>query len=122
MKPKRVRTMRFHKEPTETTLRILATIRRIPRGWVASYGDIAAAAGLPGRARLVGHVLRVEPLASGVPWHRVVGASGRLSIPNDAGRSEQRRKLLREGVKFLGPLKVDMRRCRWRRVGSSAGR
>ena len=60
---------------------ILDTVMRIPAGKVATYGQVAAAAGLPGRARLVGQSLRGLGEDSIVPWHRVVGSGGRITTP-----------------------------------------
>lgn len=77
--------------------RIYAAVRRIPRGKVAGYGQVAALAGLRRRARLVGRVLSALPAGSSVPWHRVVNASGGVSLPAAAG-DEQRRRLAAEGV------------------------
>jgi len=83
-------------------MRVLAAVRRIPRGRVATYGDVANAAGLPRRARFVGRVLRLEPLAADVPWHRVVSAQGVISIPQDRAAGEQVRRLAAEGVVCKG--------------------
>jgi methylated-DNA-protein-cysteine methyltransferase-like protein len=71
----------------------------IPRGQVSSYGAVARAAGLPGRARQAGYALRVAPAALNLPWHRVVGAGGRIAFPK-ASRAyrEQVRRLRAEGV------------------------
>lgn len=103
-------------------MRILDAIRRIARGKVATYGDVAAAAGMPRRARLVGRVLRSEPLAGEVPWYRVVGAGGMLSIPEDASCAEQRRKLIHEGVAVRGRRIPMFVRIRMRyRSGKAAG-
>jgi methylated-DNA-protein-cysteine methyltransferase-like protein len=72
---------------------------RIPRGEVASYGAIARAAGLPGRARQAGYALRVAPEALNLPWHRVVGAGGRIVFPRSSrSYKEQMRRLRGEGV------------------------
>ncbi len=72
----------------------------IPRGQVSTYGAVARAAGLPGRARQAGRALRVAPDGLNVPWHRVVGAGGRIVFP-PASRpaAEQARRLRAEGVK-----------------------
>ena len=86
---------------------IHATIRRIPRGKVATYGSIAEAAGFPGAARQVVWALRNSKTP--LPWHRVVAAGGRISIPGEGGM-EQRLRLQAEGVKFRGA-KVDMLAC-----------
>lgn len=81
---------------------IHVAIRSIPRGRVAAYGDVARRAGLPGRARLVGRVLREAPASAKLPWHRVLRADGRLAFPEGSEACEtQRKKLLREGVEFL---------------------
>ncbi|PRQ04149.1 Methylated-DNA--protein-cysteine methyltransferase [Enhygromyxa salina] len=90
-------------------LAICATVEAIPRGRVASYGQVAELAGLPGRARLVGRVLSHLPPGSEVPWQRVVNARGEISLPDDAG-ARQRRLLEREGVSFSASGKIDMRR------------
>jgi methylated-DNA-protein-cysteine methyltransferase-like protein len=92
---------------------ILAAVRRIPRGKVCTYGNVAEVAGLPRRARLVGTVLRQTPSARGLPWYRVINAGGRISFPvgSDAYQ-RQRHKLEAEGVVFVGG-RVDLRRYGW---------
>ncbi len=71
----------------------------IPRGRVSSYGAVARAAGLPGRARQAGFALRVAPKALNLPWHRVVGAGGRIVFPKSSREhKEQARRLHAEGV------------------------
>ena len=77
-------------------------IRRIPRGWVLTYGGVADAAGLPGRARWVGTILRTCPLAAQVPWHRVINSAGRISERAGEGPDRQRHRLEAEGIVF-GP-------------------
>lgn len=92
---------------------VLAAVRRIPRGKVCTYGNVAEVAGLPRRARLVGTVLRQTPSARGLPWYRVINAGGRISFPvgSDA-YARQRHKLEAEGVVFVGG-RVDLRRYGW---------
>jgi len=81
--------------------RIWATVDAIPAGSVASYGEIALAAGLGRRARLVGRALAVLPPGSRLPWHRVVNARGEISARGDPASERKQRKLLeREGVRF----------------------
>ena len=81
--------------------RIWNAVAKIPRGQVASYGEIARRAGLPRRARLVGHALKVAPASLGLPWHRVLNAAGRISLPAGSRAHRQQRTLLeREGLKF----------------------
>ncbi len=83
--------------------KIWDTVSGIPRGRVASYGQVARMAGLPGRARLVGHALKQLPKGSEVPWHRVINASGRISFPPGSPAWErQYQRLLDEGVPFQG--------------------
>jgi len=93
--------------------RILAAVRRIPRGRVCTYGDVADVAGLPRRARLVGTVLRQTPASRDLPWHRVINAGGRISFPvGSEAYARQRRKLEAEGVVFVGG-RIDLRRYGW---------
>jgi methylated-DNA-protein-cysteine methyltransferase related protein len=71
----------------------------IPRGKATTYGAVARAAGLPGRARLTGTALRVAPEEMNLPWHRVVGAGGRIVFPKgSAAHREQARRLRAERV------------------------
>lgn len=80
-------------------------IRSIPKGRVATYGQVAAAAGYPLYHRAVARLLRTDPVGS-LPWQRVVGAGGAIKVPL-SGATEQRLLLQMEGVKFKGP-KVDL--------------
>jgi methylated-DNA-protein-cysteine methyltransferase-like protein len=92
---------------------ILAVVESIPRGRVSTYGLVADRAGLPRRARLVGRVLSKLPTGSPVPWHRVVGAGGRIAFPaGSRAQREQRARLAREGVPTLHG-RVDMDRNGW---------
>ncbi len=84
--------------------RVLGKVRRIPRGKVATYGDVAAAAGFPGAARQVVWALRAG--GKGVPWHRVLGAKGRILLTGEPG-FEQRLRLRAEGVAIVGD-RVDL--------------
>lgn len=82
---------------------ILEVVRGIKRGTFASYGEVARRAGLPGRARLVGTVLRDSGDVKSLPWHRVTGAGGRIAFPAGSRPArEQLRRLGREGVKARG--------------------
>jgi methylated-DNA-protein-cysteine methyltransferase-like protein len=72
----------------------------IPRGRVSTYGAVARAAGLPGRARQAGFALRVAGDELNLPWHRVVGAGGRIVFPRSShAHREQTRRLRAEGVR-----------------------
>lgn len=82
--------------------RIIAAVAAIPRGRVASYGAIAARAGYPGRARLIGRVLGDAPNRLDLPWHRVLRADGRIGIPvGTKGFREQCKRLKAEGVSVV---------------------
>ena len=95
----------------EQRARILAAVDSIPRGRVATYGQIAREAGLRRRARLVGRVLAQLPSGTKLPWHRVVNSQGRISAR--PGALIQRRRLAREGVRFSPSGRIDFARFRW---------
>ena len=86
---------------------MLRQVRRIPKGKVSTYGDVAYAAGFPGSARQVAWALHQS---RGVPWQRVVGAGGKILLGGEAG-FEQRMRLESEGVVFRG-LRIDMKQHR----------
>ena len=91
--------------------RVLTVVRRIPPGRVATYGDVAAAAGKPLAFRAVGNIMR-GCTVHGVPCHRVVAAGGRLG--GYGGNLELKRQLLRaEGVRVFGDKVRDFREKRW---------
>jgi methylated-DNA-protein-cysteine methyltransferase related protein len=91
--------------------RIWKAVAEIPRGQVASYGGIARSAGVPRRARLVGHALKVAPARLKLPWHRVLNAQGRISLPAGSKAHRMQRRLLEaEGVVFRNG-RVDMSRA-----------
>ena len=79
---------------------IQKTVRRIPRGKVATYGSVARAAGHPGTARQVAWAL-CDPTSKWLPWHRVLGSGGRILLPGEAGL-HQRFLLEMEGIRFKG--------------------
>ena len=97
--------------------RILAVVRRIPRGRVASYGQVAALAGLPNHARHAGWALHGLPEGTPLPWHRVVGAGGAIRLRRTDGAWTQRMRLEREGVRFSPRGRVKMREFGWKPVG-----
>ena len=90
--------------------RLLAIVRKIPRGKVCSYGGVARLAGYPGASRQVVWALH-SGSAGALPWHRVVGAGGRILLPGESGL-EQRFRLQAEGVAFRGN-RVEMARHEW---------
>jgi methylated-DNA-protein-cysteine methyltransferase-like protein len=91
----------------------------VPRGRVATYGAIAREAGLAGRARLVGRALRILPASSGLAWHRVLNASGRISERGGGCMRRQRALLAAEGVEFDARGRVDLARFGWGAVTAS---
>ena len=103
--------------------RIYAVIRRIPRGRVATYGQVAQLAGLPGQARQVGYALHAMANAGPVPWHRVINARGEVSPRKAPGADTLQRDLLRaERVRFDRRGRVDFARFGWRpRRSTSTG-
>ena len=90
-------------------------VSEIPRGRVATYGQIAELAGIHGQARRVGYALSALPDGSPVPWQRVVNAKGEISLRAQSGAESLQRKLLRaEGVRFDRNGRILMERFQWR--------
>lgn len=97
--------------------RIYAVVRKIPRGRVATYGQIATIAGLPGHARRVGYALFNLKDGERVPWHRVINARGEVSVRSGSDHDELQRILLKtEGVVFDERGRVDLERFLWEPV------
>jgi methylated-DNA-protein-cysteine methyltransferase-like protein len=93
---------------------IYAVVARIPRGRVATYGQVARLAGMPGGARLVGFAMAALADGTRVPWHRVVNAAGRCSIRRDGvGHFVQRARLERERIRFATRDRIPLERFRW---------
>jgi methylated-DNA-protein-cysteine methyltransferase related protein len=110
--------------PSETPFsrEVKQAIRAIPRGRVATYGQIAATAGREHGARGVAWILHSSSEKAGLPWHRVIGASGRISLPRGRGFAEQKAKLLAEGVAVGPGGRVDLPRYRWEPASGAAAR
>ncbi|MCQ3831072.1 MGMT family protein [Microbulbifer elongatus] len=106
-------------KPTSTdndaTTRIFLALARVPRGRVVTYGKLAELAGLPRAARLVGHTLRKLPGDTTLPWHRVINAQGKISLP-PPGSQRQKERLEAEGVVLISG-KVDLARYGWPQAG-----
>lgn len=94
--------------------RIYAVVARVPKGRVATYGQVAELAGLPRQARLVGYALHALPTEGALPWHRIVNAKGTISLRgNGLGHDDLQAQLLRhEGVHFDGDV-ISLERYRW---------
>jgi methylated-DNA-protein-cysteine methyltransferase-like protein len=94
--------------------RVYRAVRRVPRGRVVTYGQVAAMIGFPRHSRLVGRALRALPEGLRVPWHRVINASGEISRRTRGDSHEEQRLLLEaEGVKFDSNGRLDLDRYRW---------
>ena len=91
--------------------RIWQVVGSIPKGTVATYGQVAELAGLPRGARRVGRTLAALPADTRLPWHRVVNAHGRVSLTGAAGRHQQAR-LRREGIDIRDD-RISLSRFRW---------
>lgn len=98
--------------------RIYAVVKKIPRGRVATYGQIAALAGMPRHARQAGYALAATPENMKIPWHRVINAQGRISLRLrhwDSGSDDLQRILLEaEGVAFDSGGKVNLDKFQWK--------
>ena len=102
------------KEITVTfTEKAIKIIKRIPRGTVATYGQIAALAGNPLGARQVVRVLHSSSDKHNLPWQRVINSQGKIALPRGKGYETQKRLLLREGVKFSRSGVIDLDKYQW---------
>jgi methylated-DNA-protein-cysteine methyltransferase-like protein len=86
-------------------------VKQIPRGRVTTYGELARALRLPGGARAVGYAMAATPNGHGIPWHRVIGAGGKVTMP-EPHAGLQRRLLATEGVPIEGA-RIDMKLYAW---------
>jgi len=94
--------------------RVYALVRRVPRGRVVTYGQVARALGAPRAARTVGWAMRVSP--ESVPWHRVVNARGEIVLRPTTGYHTQRARLKAEGVRFDRAGKIDLEEYSWKHI------
>lgn len=93
--------------------RIWQVVSLIPSGKVATYGDVARLAGMPGAARRVGRALKGLPNDTRIPWYRVINSQGRISLPDgSASKYTQRHRLEAEGVVFRSNGSIDMSKFR----------
>lgn len=93
--------------------KVIQIVRRIPRGRVATYGQIATMAGNPRAARQVAWVLNIASEKHRLPWHRVINRHGQISLPRYAGFELQRALLLRERVRFDQHDRINLARYQW---------
>jgi methylated-DNA-protein-cysteine methyltransferase related protein len=107
--------MRRRSAGSDSYTRIYAVVRRIPRGRVATYGQVARLAGLAGHARQVGYALHALPSATALPWHRVINALGGVSLRSSPGAELTQRQLLEdEGVEFDLRGRVRLAKVQWK--------
>ncbi len=95
---------------TDLSEAIIASIRRIPKGRIATYGSIARQAGNPRAARQVARVLHACSRTENLPWHRVINSQGRISLPRVRGYERQKRLLIAEAIVFGDGDRVDLER------------
>jgi methylated-DNA-protein-cysteine methyltransferase related protein len=100
--------------PQNLFIRIYALVRNIPRGQVATYGQIARALGMPRGARTVGWAMHDCP--DDVPWHRVINAQGQISARPTLGYQTQHARLKSEGVRFDRAGRIDLVRFGWKKI------
>jgi len=93
---------------------VVDVIRRIPRGKVATYGQIAGLAGDSRAARQVVRILHTQSEKCSLAWHRVINKQGRISLPHHGGYELQKSLLKREGVKFDRDDVIDLTRYGWK--------
>ncbi|MEO6326793.1 MAG: MGMT family protein [Thermoanaerobaculia bacterium] len=101
--------------PTETYGLIYRVVARIPRGRVATYGQVAALAGMPRHARVVGYALNALSSPSPLPWHRVVNARGQISMRSAGDGMDvlQRLRLEAERVRFDAKGSIALAKFQW---------
>lgn len=101
---------------TPFTRAVIAQIKKIPRGRVATYGQIARLAGKPGSARAVGWILNGMTESYGLPWQRVLNSQGKISFPRKSNAfAEQKRLLSREGVQVSVQGSLDLETYQWKK-------
>lgn len=96
---------------------IYQTVRKIPAGKVATYGQIADLAGLYGKARLVGYAMfQIDTVSDDIPWHRVINAKGEVSYSSsrEGGDYLQKHMLEQEGIKFNSAGKINLSQYQWK--------
>ena len=109
--------MRKDEKRTAFSRKVVEAIRKIPRGRVATYGQIAALAGNARAARGVAWILHSSSDAARLPWHRVIGGRGRISLGRGRGFEEQRKRLAAEGVAVDRAGRIDLESFLWEPQG-----
>jgi methylated-DNA-protein-cysteine methyltransferase-like protein len=100
-------------EPESFTQKAKRIIKRVPKGKVATYGQVAALAGSPLGARQVVRVLHSSSRIDKLPWHRIINSSGKISLPPGGGYEEQKTLLLSEGIAFDQTDNINLNLYQW---------
>ncbi len=101
---------------TEFSRAVMAYVKKIPKGKVASYGQIARLAGKPNGARGVGWILNSSAEAHDLPWQRVLNSKGKISFPKNSDEFKLQKSLLqREGIKFFEDHSIDLDKFGWKK-------
>lgn len=104
------------KTQTDFTKNVIASIRKIPRGKVATYGQIAKLAGKPQGSRGVAWILHSSSVVQDLPWHRVINSKGKISFPLMSEHERRQRSLLeREGIEFNDADSIDLKIFQWKK-------
>ena len=102
-------------ESTEFTKNVISFIKKIPKGKIATYGQIAKLAGKPQGSRGVAWILHSSTLKHDLPWHRVINSQGKISFPEGTDHYFKQRRLLEvEGVHFRESGKIDLKLFQWK--------
>ncbi|MFW9856522.1 MAG: MGMT family protein [Candidatus Thorarchaeota archaeon] len=99
---------------TTFTQQVKNLIKKIPAGFVATYGQIATYAGNPRGSRQVAWILHSSSRKDGLPWHRVINSKGRISLPHMHGYEEQKAMLEAEGIVFSEKGRIDFKKYLWK--------
>ncbi len=99
--------------PTEFTESVIKILKKIPKGKVATYGQIAALAGSPRAARQVVRILHSSSEKYNLPWHRVINSQGKISLKPNQGYEIQKALLSKEKVKFSLSEQIDLKKYQW---------
>ena len=107
---------------TPFTREVKRVLRSVPRGRVVTYGQVAALAERDGAARGVAWILHSSSDAANLPWHRVIGGRGTISLPRGRSFAEQKKRLVAEGVAVSPGGRIDLKRFQWESASGAAAR
>lgn len=111
------------KKPTEFTSKVISLIKKIPKGKVATYGQIAKLTGRPNGSRGVVWILNSSSESHKLPWHRVINSQGKISFPVNSSSFKKQKKLLqKEGIEFLSANELDLKIYGWKKTYKPAKR